>query len=179
MKLLIDTDDKDYELLKKTAIEIDWDIAWHGKEKDREMIFALFNLVKALKNGIPYKERPQGDLISRETLLKRIDEERKYLLARGQTGAEHILVHNFRNLVEDAQAEELEEIISKFRNTAYRNGYITGLNKRPQNDWGKWVISEICCPNCFNYLDMDYYSKEELNKCPICGEDMWEGGTKE
>ena len=121
----------------------------------------------------------QGDLISRKALLKRVDEEREYLLARGQTGAEHILVHNFRNLIEDASAEDVEEIISKFRNTAYRNGYITGLNKRPQNDWGKWIISEICCPNCFNYLDMDYYSKEELNKCPICGEDMWKGGTKE
>lgn len=41
-------------------------------------------------------------LIDAEALLARIDEERKYLIERGQTGAEHILVHNFRDLVENA-----------------------------------------------------------------------------
>ena len=52
------------------------------------------------------EERPQGDLISREALLKRVDEERKYLIARGQTGAEHILVHNFRDLIDNAPTVE-------------------------------------------------------------------------
>lgn len=40
--------------------------------------------------------------IDADALLERVDEERKYLLARGQTGAEHILVHNFRNLIDIA-----------------------------------------------------------------------------
>ena len=40
--------------------------------------------------------------IDADALLKRVDEERKYLIARGQTGAEHILVHNFRDLIDNA-----------------------------------------------------------------------------
>ena len=42
------------------------------------------------------------DTISRKVLLDRVDEEREYLKARGLYGAEHILVHNFRELVENA-----------------------------------------------------------------------------
>ena len=76
MKLIVDIDDNDYELLNKTGITIDWNTAFHGKEKDREMTFAIFNLAKALKNGTPVyeHERPQGDLISREALKKAIKE---------------------------------------------------------------------------------------------------------
>lgn len=51
-----------------------------------------------------------NDLISRSELLKRIDEEREYLKSRGQFGAEHILVHNFRDLVENAPTVEPEPI---------------------------------------------------------------------
>ena len=47
-----------------------------------------------------------NDLISRDELLKRIDEEREYLKSRGQFGAEHILVHNFRDLVDNAPTVE-------------------------------------------------------------------------
>lgn len=65
MRLLIDIDDEDYELINKTGIEIDWNTAWHGKEKDRKMTFAIFNLTEALKNGTPIyeQERPQGEWI--------------------------------------------------------------------------------------------------------------------
>ena len=49
-----------------------------------------------------YRELPLDDLISKSALLSKIDEEREYLKARGQLGAEHILVHNFRDLVENA-----------------------------------------------------------------------------
>lgn len=41
-------------------------------------------------------------LIDADRLLEQIDAERKYLIKRGQTGAEHILVHNFRDLVLNA-----------------------------------------------------------------------------
>lgn len=44
-------------------------------------------------------------------------------------------------------------------------------------DWGKWIISEIQCPNCFEYFETDCYSKEELKKCPNCGAKMiFKGG---
>lgn len=42
----------------------------------------------------------------------------------------------------------------------------------PQVNWGKWIIAEIQCPNCFEYFETDCYSTEELNKCPHCGADM-------
>lgn len=45
-------------------------------------------------------------LIDADELLKQIDAERKYLIKRGQTGAEHILVHNFRDLILNAPTIE-------------------------------------------------------------------------
>ena len=54
-------------------------------------------------------------LIDANALLERVDEERKYLIARGQTGAEHILVHNFRDLIDNAPTVESEEL-RKIRN---------------------------------------------------------------
>lgn len=35
--------------------------------------------------------------------------------------------------------------------------------------WGKWVISEVRCPECLEYFDPECFSKEEMNKCPNCG----------
>ena len=61
MKLLIDIDDNVYDLLNKTGITIDWDTTVHGKEKDRELTFAIFDLITALRDGKPYDERPKGD----------------------------------------------------------------------------------------------------------------------
>ena len=56
---------------------------------------------------------------------------------------------------------------------AWESGYIQGLSEqRTHGEWGKWVISEIRCPNCLEYFDTDCYSKGELNKCPSCGADM-------
>lgn len=52
------------------------------------------------------EERPQGDVISREALLKAMEEERQFLLARGQTGAEHILVHHCLPLIDNAPTVE-------------------------------------------------------------------------
>lgn len=49
--------------------------------------------------------------------------------------------------------------------------------ERPQGEWGKWVISEIQCPNCLEYFQTDCYSTEELKKCPSCGADLRGGNT--
>lgn len=48
----------------------------------------------------------------------------------------------------------------------------------PQDRWGRWVISEIRCPNCLEYFDTGCYSKGELNKCPSCGANMQRGGEE-
>jgi hypothetical protein len=45
--------------------------------------------------------QPCEDCISRTALLARIDEERKHLLAIKMDGAEHILVHHARRIIED------------------------------------------------------------------------------
>ena len=49
--------------------------------------------------------------------------------------------------------------------------------ERLQDEWGKWVISEIRCPNCLEYFQTDCYSTEELKKCPNCGAKM-KGGVE-
>ena len=63
MKLIIDIDNNDYELINKIGVTLDLNTVFHGKEKDKEMTLAIFDLVKALKNGTPYEERPQGKWI--------------------------------------------------------------------------------------------------------------------
>ena len=45
----------------------------------------------------------------------------------------------------------------------------------PESKWGKWVISEIYCPNCLEYFLTDCFSTEELQKCPNCGAKMTTG----
>ena len=50
-----------------------------------------------------------NDLISREALLKAMEEERQFLLARGQTGAEHILVHHCLPIIDNAPTVTVEE----------------------------------------------------------------------
>ena len=41
-----------------------------------------------------------------------------------------------------------------------------------ESSQSKWVISEIQCPKCLEYFNVDCYSREELNKCPNCGAEM-------
>ncbi|MBO7526969.1 MAG: hypothetical protein J6T74_03620 [Clostridia bacterium] len=48
-------------------------------------------------------------LIDADALIKRIDVERQYLKERGLLGGEHILVHNFRELVENAPSVPLPD----------------------------------------------------------------------
>jgi hypothetical protein len=67
-----------------------------------------------------------NDLISREALLKAIEEERQYLLARGQTGAEHIIVHHCLPIIDKAPTVEPD---MDFAKECYANGYEDGKNK--------------------------------------------------
>ena len=55
---------------------------------------------------------------------------------------------------------------------------IKALEEKPQGEWGKWIIAEIQCPNCFEYFETDCYSMEELNECPSCGADMRKEGAE-
>ena len=53
-----------------------------------------------------FNERFKTDYISKSDLLRRIDEERKYLIARGLTGAEHVITKAIRDLI-DTDPEEV------------------------------------------------------------------------
>lgn len=73
-----------------------------------------------------------------------------------------------------------EADIEKFKviwQRANSKGLLVNNNERPQDRWGKWVISEIRCPNCLEYFDTGCYSKGELNKCPSCGAKL-KGGAE-
>ena len=100
-------------------------------------------------------------LIDANALLKKIDEERQYLVARGQLGAEHILVHNFRDLVEQAPT---------VRTDNYSMGYQDGVRKvlsevaeekyRSPDEWEDYSVDFYKCPDCGYLLEKD---------CPHCG----------
>jgi hypothetical protein len=50
-------------------------------------------------------------LIDADALLESVDKERQYLIARGQKGAEHILVHNFRDLIDNAPTVDIQTAV--------------------------------------------------------------------
>ena len=69
------------------------------------------------------------ELINKGALLKAIDTERENLIKQNLLGAEHILAHNFRQLVEDAPVVE----------------------ERPTAKWEYNEVSmEYFCTNCHN-----------------------------
>ena len=111
-------------------------------------------------------------LIDADELLKRVDEERQYLLARGQTGAEHILVHNFRDLIDNAPTALADNY-----SMGYQDGIKKVLSERPQGKWlAHRVAFHLTCPLCGCNLrgvkDMVFEGDYDFNYCPNCGADM-------
>ena len=52
-----------------------------------------------------------NDLISRETALSAIDNERNILIEQERLGAEHIVVHHARRLIEDLPAMDAVPVV--------------------------------------------------------------------
>lgn len=52
-----------------------------------------------------------GDLISRSALLAEIDRQRNWFAVQGMYGAEHLMVHPVRRLIEDAPAVDAVEVV--------------------------------------------------------------------
>ena len=106
-------------------------------------------------------------LINANALLRRIDGEREYLKARGQLGAEHILVHNFRELVETAPAVDC---------------VVNTIEVRPKGKWESikkidddaeyGEIDAAQCSVCKFTEDSEYWAKTYYNFCPNCGAQM-------
>lgn len=113
-------------------------------------------------------------LIDADALLARVDEERKYLKARGMIAAEHILVHNFRDLIENAPTVPLPDF-----KEGYKQAIIDGKTNfsRPQGEWieensetGALGIKYTWfkCNQC----GWDSSLVIPKNFCPNCGADM-------
>jgi len=111
-------------------------------------------------------------LIDADELLKAVDKEREYLIARGQTGAEHILVHNFRDLIDNAPTVEQEVYITGEDYNLYMRGYNQARKdfERPQGEWIRKQVSPAGCIYVCSQCGM-----EEViggNFCWNCGADM-------
>lgn len=106
-----------------------------------------------------------------DALLKAIDEERQYLLARGQAGAEHILVRNFRNLVEDAPSIPLPDF-----KDGYRQAIIDGQANysRPRGEWIEQGYLEYKCSVCGRHILLEDHWTNITKDYPFChcGADM-------
>lgn len=128
-----------------------------GALKSRQGRFVIYD-VEWLKENFYLEEnlygqpkQPCEDCISRERLLARIDEERKHLLDLKMDGAEHIIVHHARRIIEDMPSAT------------------------PQPKRGKWIEDKsgiYHCSNCNEeaYWDTDY-GQQRFNYCPECGSD--------
>ena len=112
-------------------------------------------------------------LIDADALLKTMEEERQYLLARGQTGAEHIFVHHCLPLIDNAPtvAYPFEKFRTMFCGTCQANMRIEP--ERPKGEWikdnsGNRFCSE--CGSCALYHEIG--TQIESRFCPNCGAKM-------
>ncbi len=77
------------------------------------------------------------------------------------------------DIIDNAPTVDISETISKFRQTAYLNGFTTGLNKRQH---AKWLCNDnyidCKCSYCGSYA-LERGDYPELSKfCPTCGAEM-------
>ena len=95
-------------------------------------------LTETIENGIPYEERPQGDLISREALINVILNDRKLDGANANWEVNRILVH-----IDNAPT--VEAFTEEYVSGAYNEGYACGSreNTRPQGE----------CKNCKHFQE--------------------------
>ena len=126
-----------------------------GALKSRQSRFVIYD-VEWLKNNFYLEEKIYGqpkqpceDCISRERLLARIDEERKHLLDLKMDGAEHIIVHHARRIIEDMPSVTPQPKKGKWINN-------------PDADYGGGFF---ICSECGTEL------YDAWKYCPECGSD--------
>lgn len=93
---------------------------------------------------------PCEDCVSRRELLGRIDAERRHLLDIGMDGAEHIIVHHARRIIEGMPSVKPQRPKGKWIE---------------QNDTSKHHFRWYYCSNCGAYL----MSADGANYCSCCG----------
>ena len=90
-----------------------------------------------------------SDLISRAAALDAIDFERKVLIEQGRLGAEHIVVHHARRLIEE----------------------LPGVNAAPVKH-GHWIFKRRSwaeCSECHHDYNDAYDVEHADNYCRFCG----------
>lgn len=97
-----------------------------------------------------------NDLISRSELLAEIDQERKRHIDSGNYGAEHLVVHSLRRLVEEAPAVDAVPVVHGQR--TYQTVWHTP-------GWGEIYTVYGCC-------GFRERGKTNHNYCPNCGARM-------
>jgi hypothetical protein len=101
------------------------------------------------------EQQPCEDCVSRKELLSRIDAERRHLLDIGMDGAEHIIVHHARRIIEDMPSVKPQRPPAKWLD---KKMTIKGAHGMA---YGRYACS-VCkkkFPNKSNY-------------CPDCGAKM-------
>lgn len=105
-----------------------------------------------------------NDLISREALLKAMEEERQYLLARGQRGAEHILVHYCLPLIDNAPTVEQKESEEKNMKEMTVEQYRERMIEAFQNTGNDNLIALVCLPNEDSFKALESLLRNFWNK---------------
>lgn len=84
------------------------------------------------------------------------------------------------DVIDNAPTVEIteEQAIDKLHETGWMQRHDKEMTEQPTGDWGKWIISEIQCPNCLEFYDTDCFAKGELDRCPNCKTKM-KGGEEE
>lgn len=105
----------------------------------------------------PLEREPCEDCISRTELLSRIDAERKYLLNLKMDGAEHIIVHHARRIIEDMPPVTPQPKVGKWLEKEIHG-----------NNVGEWQSAK--CSVCDKYHTTPYmYYFSHYKFCPNCG----------
>jgi len=154
MKLIIDIDENVFTRLFDNGVDT--------SPEDRKVIDS------AVRNGMPYAESPQEDLISREALRKRLDELHWTL----ECGFDKRIYLD--SIIDNAPTVEAftEEDIKQAIKENFDIGYEMAKNKyaRPKGEWIKMSDRYgvyFACEKCG-------YDRERAitNFCPNCGADM-------
>lgn len=85
-------------------------------------------LKQILLNSVQ-KQLPCEDCVSRKKLLSRIDAERKHLLDLKMDGAEHVVVHHARRIIEDMPSvtPTITDVENNY-NIGYNCGYADAMS---------------------------------------------------
>ena len=148
------------ELMKKIEKEEKW--LFHALNKtDKTSAYSVDIAFDAVKHHVKdyIDSQPCDDCISRAEVLETIDTWDKF--GYTETGC---FVRLTKELDENYVGYvHLEDVINA----------ILGLpSVSPRQKMGRWVFSEVRCPDCLEYFDADNYSFEKLNICPSCGAEM-------